>query len=104
MIIDCLLKNRYYIPYTIDKNGTITKSIAQLLAENVWKLYHLLWSLTLDRDPQFISGVWKNFYKILGIFVNLSTIFHSKTDKQSEIINHEIKKYFCIFFNYLQDE
>ena len=35
MVVDCLTKERYYIPCTINKNGTTTEATAQLLLQNV---------------------------------------------------------------------
>ncbi len=57
MVVDCLTKERHYILYTTDENGTTTEATAQLLLQNVWKLHGLPSSLTSDRGPQFISGV-----------------------------------------------
>ena len=57
IIVDCLIKKRYYIPYTIDENNIITETIAQLLLQNIWKLYVLLSLLTSDKGPHFISRV-----------------------------------------------
>ncbi len=85
MVINQLTKERYYIPCTTDKNGTTAEATAYLLLNNIWKLHGLLLSLTSDRGPQFISGVWKNLCKILGIKVNLSTASHLATDGQSEL-------------------
>ncbi len=51
MVVDCLTKEKYYISYTIDKNGTTTEATTQLLLQNIWKLYSLSLSLTLDRGP-----------------------------------------------------
>ena len=104
MIVDCLTKERHYIPCTIDENSTTIKATAQLLLQNVWKLHDLLSSLTLDRGLQFISGVWKNLYKILGISANLSTFFYLKTDGQSEIVNQEMEKHLRTFVNYQQND
>ena len=100
MVIDCLMKERYYIPCTTDENGTTTKATAQLLLQNVWKLYNLSLSLTLNRGPQFISEVGKIFYKILGISANLSMSFYLEIDGQSEIANQEMKRHLRIFVNY----
>ena len=97
-------KIKYYISYITDENGTTTEATAQLLHQNVWKLHGLSLSLSLDRGPQLISGVWKNLYKILGISANLSTSFHPKIDGQSEIANQEMEKHLCIFINYQQDD
>ncbi len=59
IVIDRLTKERHYIPYTIDENGTTVKATAYLLLNNLWKLHDLFLSLTSDQGPQFISGVWK---------------------------------------------
>ena len=87
MIVDCLTKERHYIRCTTDENGTTTEATTQLLLQNIWKLHGLPSSLTLDRGPQFILGVWKYLCKILGISANLSMSFHPETDGQSEIAN-----------------
>ena len=99
-----MTKERYYIPCTTDKNGTIAKATAYLLLNNVWKFHGLPLSLTLEQSPQFISGVWKNLCKILGIKINLSTAFHPETDGQSEITNQEMERHLCTFVNYQQDD
>ena len=104
MVIDRLTKERHYILCTTDKNGTTAEATAYLLLNNVWKLHGLPLSLTSDQGPQFISGVWKNLCKILGIKVNLSTAFHPETDGQSENANQEMERHLCTFVNYQQDD
>lgn len=79
-MVNCLTKKKHYIPYIIDKNGTTTEVIAQLLLLNIWKLYGFLSSLTANRGVPFISGVWKNLCKTLGISTSLSASFHLETD------------------------
>ena len=76
ILVDCLTKERHYISYTTDENNTSTEVITQLLLQNIWKLHGLLSSLTSDTSFQFISGVWKNLCKILGIFANLPMSFY----------------------------
>ena len=104
MVVDRLTKERHYIPCTIDENGTTTEATAQLLLQNVWKLHGLPLLLTSDRGPQFISGVWKNLCKILGISASLSTSFHPEINGQSEIANQEIERHLRTFVNYQQDD
>ena len=104
MVVDRLTKERHYIPCTTDENGTTTEATTQVLLQNVWKLHGLPSSLTPDRGPQFILGVWKNLCKILGIFANLSMSFHLETDRQSEIANQEMEKHLRTFVNYQQDD
>ena len=104
MVVDCLTKERHYISCTTDENGTTTKTTAQLLLQNVWKLHVLPLFLTSDRGPQFISGVWKNLCKILDISASLSTSFHPEIDGQSEIANQEMERHLCTFVHYQQDD
>ena len=104
MVVDCLIKEKHYIPCTTDENGTTIEATAQLLLRNVWKFHGLPLSLTSDRGPQFILGVWKNLCKILGIFASLSTSFYPETNGQSEIANQEMERHFCTFVNYQQDD
>ena len=103
MIIDRLTKERHYIPFIIDENGTTAEATAYLLL-NLWKLHGLSLSLTSDRSLQFISGVWKNLCKIIGIKFNLSTAFYPETDGHSEIANQEMERHICIFVKYQQDD
>ncbi len=37
-----------------------------------------------DRGPQFISSVWKNFLKLLGVTVSLSSGYHPQNNGQTE--------------------
>ncbi len=104
MVIDRLTKERHYIPCITDENGTTAEVTAYLFLNNVRKLHGLPLSLTSDRGSQFISGVWKNLCKILGIKVNLSTTFYSEINEQSEIANQEMERHLCTFINYQQDD
>ena len=54
MVIDCLIKKRYYIPYITNKNSTTTEAIIQLLFQNIWKLYGLLLLFTLDKKKSLV--------------------------------------------------
>ena len=80
MIIVQLTKGKYYIPYTIEKNGTIFEVMSYLLLNNVWKLYSLPLSFISNQESYFISRIWKNLCKIPEINSNLSTSFHLEID------------------------
>lgn len=96
MIIDWLIKKKYYILCTTNKNGITTETIAYWLLNNIWKLYGLLLLLISNQDFQFILRIWKKICKIFGIKINLFALFYLKTDKQSKIANQQIEWHFCL--------
>ncbi len=104
MIVDRLTKMHHYIPCTAAEEGTNAEEIARLLISHVWKLHELSSTIVSDREPQFISLVWKAVCRTLKIDVKLSTAFHSETDDQSEIANQEMKRYLRTYCNYQQDD
>ncbi|KAI2661104.1 Transposon Tf2-9 polyprotein [Labeo rohita] len=53
-----------------------------------------LWlEIVSDRGPQFISHVWKAFFKLLGISVNLSSVYDPQTNSQTERKIQELGRY-----------
>jgi len=52
------------------------EGLARLFRNNIRKLYELLESIVLDREPQFTAEMTKELYKILGIKTKLSTAFY----------------------------
>ncbi|KAI2668509.1 Transposon Tf2-8 polyprotein [Labeo rohita] len=66
---------------------------AEHLFQHVFCHFSLPEEIVLDRDPQFISHVWKAFFKLLGISVNLSSGCHPQTDGQTERKIQELGRY-----------
>jgi hypothetical protein len=60
-------------------------------------------TIVSDRGPQFISAFWREFTRILGIKLKLSTAHHAPTDGQTEIVNQYIDQRMRPFVNYNQD-
>ncbi|KAI2645263.1 Transposon Tf2-8 polyprotein [Labeo rohita] len=57
---------------------------AEHLFHQVFRHYGLPEEIVSDRGPQFTSHVWKAFFKLLGITVNLSSGYHPQTNGQTE--------------------
>ncbi|KAI2658094.1 Transposon Tf2-8 polyprotein [Labeo rohita] len=57
---------------------------AETLFQHLFRHFGLPEEIVSDRGPQFISHVWKAFFKLLGVTVNLSSGYHPQTNGQTE--------------------
>ncbi|KAI2644583.1 Transposon Tf2-11 polyprotein [Labeo rohita] len=67
---------------------------AEHLFQQVFRHFGLPEEIVLDRGPRFISHVWKAFFKLLGVSVNLSSGYHPQTNGQTERKIQELGRYF----------
>ncbi|KAI2644659.1 Transposon Tf2-11 polyprotein [Labeo rohita] len=66
---------------------------AELLFQHLFRHFGLPEEIVSDRGPQFISHVWKAFFKFLGVSVNLSSGYHPQTNGQTERKIQELGRY-----------
>ncbi|KAL0188420.1 hypothetical protein M9458_015519, partial [Cirrhinus mrigala] len=66
---------------------------AEHLFNQVFRQFGLPEEIVSDRGPQFISHVWKAFFKLLGVSVNLSSGYHPQTNGQTERKIQELGRY-----------
>ncbi|KAL0150889.1 hypothetical protein M9458_053808, partial [Cirrhinus mrigala] len=66
---------------------------AEHLFQQVFRHFGLPEEIVSDRGPQFISHVWKAFFKLLGVSVNLSSGYHPQTNGQTERKIQELGRY-----------
>jgi len=55
MVVDRLLKERYYIAYKAGDEGTSAEKTAKLVYRYIWKHYRLPNTIISNRGPQFVS-------------------------------------------------
>ena len=103
-IIDRLTKERHYVPCHWGEDDTSIEVTVWIMIWNVFRLHELSDFITSNRDPQFVSKIWKAFCQKLRIKTNLSTTYHSETDDQSERVNQEVKQDLRTYCNYMQDD
>ena len=65
----------------------MAEGMAALYRDQVFRLYGLLKKIIHDRGLQFDAKFIKELYKVLYIKENLSTVYYSQTDSQTECIN-----------------
>ena len=90
VVCDRLSKMIHFVATTKE---TLTKGLARLFRDNVWKLHGLPESMVSDRGSQFVAEMTKKLNKILGIKTKLSIFFHPQTDGQTKKMNQELKQY-----------
>jgi hypothetical protein len=75
-------------------NETITaEGVAELYLQNVFKRFGLPQKVISDRDPRLAGKFAKVLCTVLGITQNMSTVFHPRTDGQSERTNQGLEQY-----------
>ncbi|KAK3555866.1 hypothetical protein QTP86_029823 [Hemibagrus guttatus] len=66
---------------------------AEALFNNVFRHFGIPEDIVSDRGPQFISRVWCGFFRMLGVSVSLSSMYHPQTNGQTEWKIQEIRRY-----------
>ena len=98
-----LSKHRLYIPVSDENEGTLARSLAEILLREVYRHHGLPTSIVSNRGTQFVSALWKYLYKRLGIKATYSTAYHPKTDGQTERANQDIETKLRTYYNERQD-
>jgi len=99
-MVDSVLKRVHFIPMHMT---VIVKGAAWLFLHQVWKLYGLPKYLVSDRRPQFVTRFTRELYRLLGIKLVSSTVWHPQTDGQMEHVNQELDQYLWLFVNKRQN-
>jgi hypothetical protein len=54
-----------------------------------------------DRGVQFVSEIWKYFYRMTGTKPKLIIIYYPEANGQTKITNKEIERYIRTYCNYM---
>jgi transposase InsO family protein len=84
VVIDRLIKQAISIPCYKEITA---EGMARLFIRYIYSYFGPPDSIVSDRGPQFISRFWKEFCRIIGVEIRLSTADHPQTDGQTEIMN-----------------
>ncbi len=79
------------------KNLPTAMETAEQIFNHVFRYFGIPKDIVSDRGPQFISRVWKNFLKLLGVTVSLSSGYHPQTNGQTERKIQEIGRFLQTF-------
>ncbi|KAL0147986.1 hypothetical protein M9458_056713 [Cirrhinus mrigala] len=76
---------------------------AEILFNHVFHYYGIPEDIISDRGPQFISRVWRSFFRLLGVTISLSSGYHPQTNGQTERKIQEVGRFLRTFCHGHQD-
>ncbi|CAM4706099.1 unnamed protein product [Leuciscus chuanchicus] len=76
---------------------------AEMLFTEIFRHFGIPEDIVSDRGPQFISRVWKSFFKLLGVSVSLTSGYHPQSNGQAERKIQEIGRYLRTYCHEAQD-
>jgi hypothetical protein len=92
VVVDRLSKYNHFIslphPYT-------AATVARAFISHVFKLHGMPTSIVLDQDPTFTNAFSKEFFKLQGTTLNMSTSYHPQFGGQ--IVNKSLEHYLRCF-------
>jgi len=97
VVIDRLFKQTISISC---QKTVLTEEMARLYIASIYRYYRASESMVSNRRPQFVSAFWREFIRIFGIQLRLSTANYAQTDGQTEIINQYLDQRLRPFVNY----
>nr|GEV49638.1 reverse transcriptase domain-containing protein [Tanacetum cinerariifolium] len=81
VIVDRLTKSSHFLP--IREHDPLDK-LARLYLNRIVARHRIPASIICDRDGRFTLNFWRSFQKALGTDISMSTVYHPKTNSQSE--------------------
>ena len=97
VIINCLIKIRYFISIT----SLDIKELVKVFIYTVYKLYGALSTIISNKGSLFIFNFQYCLNQYLKVTLSLSSIQYPKIDSQTKIINIVINKYLCAFMSFI---
>ena len=89
-VVDRFSKMAHFITFSHPYSAS---SVARAFFDNIVRLHGFPCSIVSDRDTIFTSNFWEELYKLAGVTLLRSSVFHPQTDGQSEVTNRIIIMY-----------
>ncbi|KAH9802499.1 Integrase catalytic domain-containing protein [Citrus sinensis] len=87
VVVDRLTKYAHFIevshPFTAKKR-------AEVFVDRVAQLHGVPCTIVSDHDVVFTNKFWKEFFKLQGMQLKMSSAYHPETDGQTEVVNRSL--------------
>ena len=71
----------------------LAKQIVEIFFKNVYKLHGFPKVIVSDRDAKFRGNFWKEIFKHIGTYLNMSSTYHPQIDGQTEVVKKCLETY-----------
>ncbi len=88
-VVDRFSKAAHFIPLPKLPSA---KETAVTVVDHVFRIHGLPMDVVSDRGPQFVSKFWREFCRLLGASVSLSSGFHPQSNSQTERANQDLER------------
>jgi len=87
LVVDRFSKMAHFLPCSKMSDAS---QIVTIYFDEVVRLHGLPKTIVSDRDVKFTSYFWKTLWHKMGNKLHFSTVFHSQTDGQTEVVNRSL--------------
>jgi hypothetical protein len=88
VVVDKLTKAAHFIPLKTTHRAV---DVVDIFLKEVVCLDGIPKIIVSDRDPKFTSSFWKGVFKGFGMNLNFSTVYHPKSNGQTNRVNRVIE-------------
>ncbi|WVZ83842.1 hypothetical protein U9M48_030940 [Paspalum notatum var. saurae] len=96
VVIDSFTKYGHFLPLG---HPFTAASVAKLFHDHIYKLHGMPSHLISDRDRIFTSHLWKEFFRLAGVQLCMSSAYHPQSDGQTERANQTMETFLRCFVN-----
>lgn len=94
VVVDRLSKYANFTPLSLRFDAL---RVARLFIDTVVKHHGFPKTLVFDRDPIFLSDIWKDMLRLSGCTMHFSTAYHPQSDGHTEVRNRGLEQYLRAF-------